>query len=214
MKIPENLLQEALQKAPGRHLMASRNPKHDFVIGDGASYYTNAFGAHYTLDLETGERRLSTVKDLEEFTLLADYYPTVDYIKPHILPQDVSKSIWEQEMALAMFKNAEKHLSLVALTPQGWRDVIKMSMIAAGGEEEFIKNPSFIDTGFNNVPPLKYTPEIIDMILECAKYKIPFDISTGALASGSSPVTLAGTIVQGIVENHAIVVLTQIVGPG
>ncbi|MHA2041001.1 MAG: trimethylamine methyltransferase family protein, partial [Candidatus Thorarchaeota archaeon] len=119
VKIPETLLQEALQKAPGRHLMASRNPKHDFVIGDGASYYTNAFGAHYTLDLETGERRLSTVKDLEEFTLLADYYPTVDYIKPHILPQDVSKSIWEQEMALAMFKNAEKHLSLVALTPQG-----------------------------------------------------------------------------------------------
>ena len=87
-------------------------------------------------------------------------------------------------------------------------------MIAAGGEEEFIKNPSFIDTGFNNVPPLKYTPEIIDMILECAKYRIPFDISTGALASASAPVTLAGTIVQGIVENHVIVVLTQLAGPG
>ncbi|MFX0053613.1 MAG: trimethylamine methyltransferase family protein [Promethearchaeota archaeon] len=214
VKIPESLLQDALQKSPGRHLMASRNPKYDFVIGDGASYYTNAFGAHYTIDLETGERRLSTLKDLEEFTLLADYFATVDYIKPNILPQDVSKTIWEQEMALAMFKSAEKHLSLVALTPQGWRDVIRMSMIVAGGEEEFIKNPSFIDTGFNNVPPLKYTPEIIDMILECAKYKIPFDISTGALASASAPVTLAGTIVQGIVENHVIVVLTQLVGPG
>ncbi|MFX1261175.1 MAG: trimethylamine methyltransferase family protein [Promethearchaeota archaeon] len=214
VKIPESLLQDALQKSPGRHLMASRNPKYNFVIGDGASYYTNAFGAHYTIDLETGERRLSTLKDLEEFTLLADYFPTVDYIKPNILPQDVSKTVWEQEMALAMFKNAEKHLSLVALTPQGWRDVIKMSMIAAGGKEEFIKNPSFIDTGFNNVPPLKYTPEIIDMILECAKYRIPFDISTGALASASAPVTLAGTIVQGIVENHVIVVLTQLVGPG
>jgi trimethylamine--corrinoid protein Co-methyltransferase len=214
VKIPESLLQDALQKSPGRHLMASRNQKYDFVIGDGASYYTNAFGAHYTIDLETGERRLSTIRDLEEFTLLADYYPTVDYIKPNILPQDVSKTIWEQEMALAMFKNAEKHLSLVALTPRGWRDVIKMSMIAAGGEEEFIKNPSFIDTGFNNVPPLKYTPEIIDMILECAKYRIPFDISTGALASASAPVTLAGTIVQGIVENHVIVVLTQLAGPG
>ncbi|MFW9800903.1 MAG: trimethylamine methyltransferase family protein [Candidatus Thorarchaeota archaeon] len=213
-KIPESLLHDMLQKSPRRHRMVARNPKYNFVIGDGKSYFTNAFGAHYTIDLETGERRLSTLKDLEEFTLLADYFPTVDYIKPNILPQDVSKTIWEQEMALAMFKSAEKHLSLIALTPDGWRDVIEMAMIYAGGEEEFIKNPAIIDTGFNNVPPLKYTAEIIDMILECAKYRIPFDISTGALASASGPVTLAGTIVQGIVENHAVVVLTQLVGPG
>ncbi|MFW9957793.1 MAG: trimethylamine methyltransferase family protein [Candidatus Odinarchaeota archaeon] len=213
-KIPEHLVREALLSCPRRHRLVARNPKYSLTVGDGKSYFTNAFGAHYTIDLETGERRLSTIRDLEEFTLLADYFPTVDYIKPNILPQDVSKSIWEQEMALAMFKSSEKHLSLVALTPTGWRDVISMAMIYAGGEEEFLRHPSLIDTGFNNVPPLKYTKEIIDMILECAKYRIPFDISTGALASASSPVTLAGTIVQGIAENHAIVVLTQLVGPG
>lgn len=214
VRIPEYLLNDTLQKCPRRHKLIARNHKYNLVIGDGKSYFTNAFGAHYTIDLETGERRLSTTKDLEEFTLLADYFPTVDYIKPNILPQDVSKTIWEQEMALAMFKNAEKHLSLVALTPDGWRDVIEMAKIYAGGEDEFIKNPSIIDTGFNNVPPLKYTREIIDMILECAKYRIPFDISTGLLSSASGPVTLAGTIVQGIAENHAIVVLTQLMGPG
>ncbi|MHA1963123.1 MAG: trimethylamine methyltransferase family protein [Candidatus Thorarchaeota archaeon] len=214
VKIPEYLIHDALQKSPRRHKLVARNPKYNIVIGDGASYFTNAFGAHYTIDLETGERRLSTIKDLEEFTLLADYFPTVDYIKPNILPQDVPKTVWEQEMALAMFKSAEKHLSLVALTPEGWRDVIEMAKIYVGGEDEFIKNPSIIDTGFNNVPPLKYTPEIIDMVLECAKYGIPFDISTGLLSSASGPVTLAGSIVQGIAENHAIVVLTQLIGPG
>jgi trimethylamine--corrinoid protein Co-methyltransferase len=214
VKISEALVNEALQKSPRRHKLVARNPKHSIVIGDGKSYFTNAFGAHYTIDLETGERRLSTVKDLEEFTLLSDYFPTVDYIKPNILPQDIPKTTWEQEMALAMFRSSEKHLSNVALTPEGWRDVIEMAKIYAGGEEEFRKNPSIIDTGFNNVPPLKYTREIIDMILDCAKNRIPFDISTGLLSSASGPVTLAGTIVQGIAENHAIVVLTQLVGPG
>jgi trimethylamine--corrinoid protein Co-methyltransferase len=214
VKIPEYLVNDALQKSPRRHKLIARNQKYNIVIGDGESYFTNAFGAHYTIDLDTGERRLSTIKDLEEFTLLADYFPTVDYIKPNILPQDIPKTTWEQEMALAMFKSSEKHLSLVALTPEGWRDVIEMAKIYAGGEDEFRKNPSIIDTGFNNVPPLKYTREIIDMILECAKYRIPFDISTGLLSSASGPVTLAGTIVQGIAENLAIVVLTQLMGPG
>jgi trimethylamine--corrinoid protein Co-methyltransferase len=214
VKIPEFLVHEALQKTPSRVLLKARNPKYNILVGDGNSYFTNGFGAYYTIDLETGQRRLSTLKDLEEFTLLADFFPTVDYIKPNIIPQDVPKAILEQKMTLAMFKNTEKHCSVISLTPEGFRDVIKMSMILASGEEDFLKNPSIIDAGFNNVPPLKYSAEIIEMILECAKYRIPFDISTGALASGSSPVTLAGTIVQGIAENHAIVVLTQLVGPG
>lgn len=213
-KIPEFLVREALKKTPSRVLLRARNPKYNLLIGDGNSYFTNGFGAYYTIDFETGQRRLSTLKDLEEFTLLADYFPTVDYIKPNIIPQDIPKGILELEMTLAMFKNTEKHCSVISLTPQGFRDVIKMSMELVGGEEEFLKSPSIIDAGFNNVPPLKYSQEIIEMILECAKYRIPFDISTGALASGSGPVTLAGTIVQGIAENHAVVVLTQLAGPG
>jgi len=213
-RFPEHLVQEALKKTPKRVLLKGRNPKHSVLIGDGKSYFTNAFGAHYTIDLDTGERRLSTLRDLEDFTLLSDYFPTVDYIKPNIIPQDVPKNILEQTMTLSIFKSAEKHCSVISLSPDGFRDVIRMSMILAGGEDEFMKNPSIIDAGFNNVPPLKYSKEIIDMILECARYRIPFDISTGALASASGPVTLAGTIAQGIAENHAIVVLTQLVGPG
>ncbi len=213
-KIPEYLVREALRKTPSRDLLRARNPKYNILIGDGNSYFTNAFGAHYTVDLETSERRPATLKDLDDFTLLSDYFPTVDYVKPNIMPQEISQDVLQQEMALSMFKNTEKHCSVLALTPEGFRDVIEMSKIYAGGEEEFIKNPSLIDTGFNNVPPLKYSKNIIDMVLECAKYGIPFDISTGALASASGPVTLAGMIVQGIAENHAVVVLTQLVGPG
>jgi len=213
-KFPEYLVREGLKKTPSRVLLKARNSKYDILIGDGNSYFTNGFGAYYTIDLETGQRRLSTLRDLEEFTLLSDYFPTVDYIKPNIIPQDLPKNILEQAMTLAEFKSAEKHCSVISLTSEGFRDVVKMSTILAGGEEAFLKNPSIIDAGFNNVPPLKYSEGIIEMILECAKYRIPFDISTGALASGSGPVTLAGTIVQGIAENHAIVVLTQLVGPG
>lgn len=214
VKIPEYLLRETLKKCPSRHQMTARNPKCNFVIGGGNSVLTNAFGAHYVNDLQTGQRRLSTVRDLDEFTRLSDYFDTVDYVKPNIMPQDVTQDVLQQTMALSMWKNTEKHCSFLAITPEGWRDVIEMAKAFVGGEEEFRKQPHLIDTGFNNVPPLKYTYEIVEMMLECAKYRIPFDISTGALASASGPVTLAGLIVQGTVENHAAVVLTELAGPG
>lgn len=213
-RIPEYLVREALTRAPSRHRMCSRDPKYDITIGDGESYFTNAFGAHYIFDLETGVRRLATLKDLDTFTILSDYYPTVDYVKPNIIPQDIPQDTLQQEMALSMFRNTEKHCSMFALTPEGFRDVIEMAKILVGGEDEFVANPAIIDTGFNNVPPLKYSSDIIEMVLECAKYRIPFDISTGALASASGPITLAGMLVQGIVENHAVLVLTELAGPG
>lgn len=212
--IPEYLVKETLRKTPSRHLFKAINPKYNILIGDGNSYFTNAFGAQCTYDLSTGQRRASTLRDLEEFTLLSDYFPTVDYIKPNIIPQEVSQDILEQTMALSMFKSSEKHLSFLAVTQEGFRDVIEMAKLYAGGEEEFLRNPSIIDTGLNNVPPLKYTANIIDIALECAKYRIPFDISTGALASASGPITLAGMVVQGVAENHAVLVLTELVGPG
>ena len=213
-KIPEYLVREGLKKTPSQVLLNARNPEYNLRIGGGRTHFTNAFGAHHTIDLETGQRRLATLKDLEKFTLLSDYFTTVDYVKPNIIPQDVPKAILEQSMALAQFKNTEKHCSPVALTLEGFRDVIRMAMVLAGGEEEFKKNPSIIDTGFNNVPPLKYSKEILDTILECARYRIPFDISSGALASASGPVTIAGTLVQGVAENFGALVLTQLAGPG
>jgi len=212
--IPEYLVKEAVRKTPSRHLFRAINPKFNILIGDGNSYFTNAFGAQCTYDFSTGQRRASTLKDLEDFTLLSDYFPAVDYIKPNIIPQEVPQDTLQQTMALSMFKNSEKHLSFLALTLEGFKDVIEMAKLYAGGEEEFLRHPSIIDTGLNNVPPLKYTANIIDIALECAKYKIPFDISTGALASASGPITLAGMVVQGVAENHAVLVLTELVGPG
>jgi len=214
VRFQEYLVRDALSKVPSHVLFDARNPKYNLRIGDGRPYFTNAFGADHTIDIETSERRPATLKDLEDFTLLSDYFWTVDYVKPNIIPQDVPKSILEQSMALAQFKYTEKHCSPVALTLQGWRDTIRMAVALAGGEEEFRKNPAIVDTGFNNVPPLKYSGEIVDLMLECARYRIAFDISSGALASASGPATVAGTLVQAIAENMGAVVLTQLAGPG
>jgi len=213
-RLPEYLVREAVRKVPSQVIFEARNPKYKLKIGGGRAHFTNAFGADHTIDLETGERRAATLKDLEEFTLLSDYFSTVDYVKPNIFPQDVPKSILEQSMALAQFKCTEKHCSPVALTLQGWRDTIRMAMVLAGGEEAFRRNPAILDTGFNNVPPLKYSREIVNLILECARYRIAFDISSGALASASGPATIAGTLVQAIAENMGALVLTQLAGPG
>lgn len=214
VRFPEYVVREAVKKVPSQVMLDARNPKYNLRIGGGRSYFTSSFGADHTIDLETGERRSATLRDLEQFTQLSDYFSSVDYVKPHVIPQDVPRPILEQSMALAQFKHTEKHSSPVALTLQGWRDTIRMAMALAGGEEEFRKNPAILDTGFNNVPPLKYSKEIVDLMLECARYRIAFDISSGALASASGPTTIAGILVQAIAENMGAVVLTQLAGPG
>jgi trimethylamine--corrinoid protein Co-methyltransferase len=128
-RIPEHLVKEALNRAPKRYSLTARNPHFNIELGDGTPHFTNAYGAHYTIDLETGQRRSATLKDLEDFTRLSDYFQTVDYIKSNIIPQDVPRNIVEQKTALAEFRSSEKHRSANSMTPEGFRDVIRMALV-------------------------------------------------------------------------------------
>ena len=74
-KIPSDLVEESMRKCPSVFKMAARNPKNDFVL-DGSHCYTCTDGVGLaTIDLETGERRGSTLKDVADSAKIVDYLP-------------------------------------------------------------------------------------------------------------------------------------------
>ncbi|MBU1914991.1 MAG: trimethylamine methyltransferase family protein, partial [Candidatus Thermoplasmatota archaeon] len=81
-KIPGNLVEESMKKCPSSFKMAARNPKNDFVL-DGKHCYTCTDGVGLaTIDLETGERRGSTLKDVADSAKVVDYLPMMHMYNP------------------------------------------------------------------------------------------------------------------------------------
>src|SRR5512136_761402 len=85
--------------------------------------------------------------------------------------------------------------------------------VVAGGEDELAKKPMAI---FDVCPssPLVWSDTACQNLLDCAKSEIPAEIIPAPQMGATSPVTLAGTLVQSNAEFLSGMVMSQIVRPG
>ncbi len=104
------------------------------MLGDGKVYFTNGFGATRVLDPNSNEPRTATLRDLENFTLIADALEHVHWVIPHIIPQDIPKEVCDRYMASAILSNTSKHCTLIPFSAEGLTDILEMAKIVAGGE--------------------------------------------------------------------------------
>jgi trimethylamine--corrinoid protein Co-methyltransferase len=63
-------------------------------------------------------------------------------------------------------------------------------------------------------PPLKWSHLTVQTLLECARSGLPAELVSMPLFGATSPVTLAGALVQHTAENLSGVVIHQLAGPG
>jgi trimethylamine--corrinoid protein Co-methyltransferase len=212
--LPEPLVEDALATTPHQFTFSARDAQHTLTLAEGRTYFTNGFGATYVLDGVTQARRVATVEDLARFTRLADYLPHVDYPLTHCIPQDVSKDLVGQYMALTMFANTVKHVYCPTFSLAGARDFMEMAAIVLGGDEALRRNPTFINSMICPTSPLQYSADAAARLMAFSRSRVPFGIWSAPLAGATGPATLAGTVVVQNAEVLAGVVLAQLVGPG
>ena len=93
------------------------------------------------------------------------------------------------------------------------RVIRDMLAVVAGGEKMLQEKPIAV-VAINPSSPLGLTEIVAENLVFCAEHKIPAMLIPIPLAGGSSPVTLAGTLVQHTAEVLGSLVVSQIVAPG
>lgn len=212
--LPESLVAEALARAPSRFVFEARDSSHRLDLAEGSTYFTNGFGATYVLDVESRERRVATLEDLARFTRLADSLSHVDYPITQCIPQDVSKGLVGQYMALTMLANTVKHVYCPTFSLDGALDFMEMAAIVLGGEEALRQHPTFINSMICPTSPLQYSADAAARLMAFSRARVPVGLWSAPLAGATGPATLAGTVVVQNAEVLAGLVLAQLVGPG
>jgi len=93
------------------------------------------------------------------------------------------------------------------------RVIRDMLVVVAGGEKILQEKPIAV-VATNPSSPLGLTEIVAENLVFCSEHKIPAMLIPMPLAGGSSPVTLAGTLVQHTAEVLGSLVVSQIVAPG
>ncbi|MFX1316242.1 MAG: trimethylamine methyltransferase family protein, partial [Promethearchaeota archaeon] len=128
-------------------------------------------------------------------------------------PNDLSYITIHVHCIYQWAKNTRKPYGLGCLGKLASTDMMKMTAMIVGGEEELIKRPRLV--GFMNpTSPLHLPILMTNGFSVFTKYKQPTIVAPEALAGASAPVTLAGLLTQTNAEILGSIVLSQIYNPG
>lgn len=217
-KIPEKVVNDAVKKAPKAITLGARDPKRDLKIPVERFPFVSTGGVTvFMTDLETGERRKATSRDLADFARLTDAMDPVDAFWPIVTTSDVAAHAQFANELWVSLQNTTKHiLGSAGSGTLGIPDAktqIALGALVAGGPEKLKKRPLFSVLSCI-VPPLVFEKGAVEAQVEYARAGIPIISMSMCMGGMTAPVTLAGTILTLNIENLASLVVTQTAAPG
>ena len=211
--VPPTLVAEARRTAPTRFTVYDRAGGPAMDVGGRNAYFGNGSDLMYLYDLETGERRLSTLDDVTVTARLCDALPDIDFVMSGAYPHDMEAQQAYPEQFRAMVAATAKPLVMTAGGVETVEPMWRMACAVRGGADELRAKPYFVM--YNQpVSPLKHPFETVDKLLFCADRGIPSTYCPSPIAGGTAPITTAGQVTLGIAEALFGLVLQQLRAPG
>ncbi len=213
LRMPSYLPEQALKSAPRQIALYDQKGNKVIPLVDGNPFYGTGSDTTFTMDVETGERRRTVLKDTANFAKLVDGLENIDFAMSMSNPEDVPvENIYVYAFA-EMVKNTNKPLCFIA---DSGKDIAKIHQIAcaiAGGEDELRRKPFLLNYS-EAISPLRFPEYVLDRLIFCAQKGIPICFPSGSNAGGGAPITLAGAMALGIAENLVGLVIHQMYGKG
>ena len=212
LTFPTSMTKDAIKKVPRYSKSYARDPKNDLVF-DGEHTFAHCEGGNpNTYDLDTGQTRMSTYKDLTEFARIMDALDNCHSCGNVVVATDVHPNLIVLKTMEALIKNTSKCVSSYALKKQEADALYRMWCAVAGGEEELRKRPMCALYGSPS-SPLTYDEHVCDVMIRASEKGVPVDLVPCPISGGTAPLTLAGGLAQQNAEVLAGLMILQTVEP-
>jgi len=209
-RIPRDIVERALKLAPSSFTLYDRRGKPYAVVGEGVTRFNPGSAATKILDYESGVLRNPTIKDLEQVARLTDYLSNIELQSTAVVPSDVPEELRDRVRLYVLLKQPIKPVVTGAFTVDGVHDVVRMMEIVIGDPAE--KPYAIFDVCPS--PPLKWSYVTCQNLLDCARRRVPVEVVPMPQLGATSPVTIAGALVQHHAEALSGLVLAQLANPG
>src|SRR5512143_2512925 len=214
VRVKGDVIEEALKKCPPIFPLAARDPQQDLPL-DGNHVYLGTDGCGVeVLDLETGQKRTSCLRDVEEIVRIADATEEVAFHWVAVSAQDTPVESRGLHEIKAIWENSTKHVQTESIyKAREAQAAIEMAALITGGKEALRKRP-VLSLMQCTAPPLGHDAGSVDAALLAAEAGIPTGFMTMAACLTTGPATMAGNLAVGNAEVVAGTALLQLAFPG
>jgi len=188
----EDIINNALSAAKGSHRVYNREGSSCKIFGDGNLLFTSGACA-IKKRISNGNYKETSLKDLENFTILHDHLGSIDIIHTAVDANDVDQNRLRTAMAGVVFKNTDKPCWFLASHPRVAEKIFRMGITIRGSEDDLRKKPFFrIACAPNSV--LGFSKDEIETLLRCSELGIPTDCEHYPIMGLTAPLSVTAAL--------------------
>ena len=211
---PRKIVEEMVAHAPAEFILCSRDGKNDLHLGSDRVYAGTGGSAIKVLDLDTGQVRQGLLKDIYNVARLVDQLDNIHFFQRCVVPHDVPIEYYDVNSLFAPMLGTTKPIMFGCDLEKGLKDAVELASIVVGGRDKLRKNPIFSIAACMIISPLKFCTQSVKNVCEAARQMVPIAISSAPMSGSTSPMTMAGTLVQTHAEELAGITVHQLTNPG
>jgi len=212
---PVGMVEDTIAGACQQFTLYGRDSKYDIEVGGDRVYFGTGGAAVQTLDLDSHVYRAASLKDLYDFTRLADTLDNVSWFTRCCVATDVP-DIHDLDIntAYALLRGTKKPVGTSFTLASSVNPIIDMFDTALGGEGAFKERP-FCKAHISPViSPLRYGEDAFDVALACIERGMPLNNIVAAQSGATSPATIAGMLSATLAETLAALLMVNVFAPG
>ncbi len=215
LKFPRHLVEDIIQQIPKRATIYGRAPGRDVEVGAGVTHYSTGGLAVQMVDIETGDYRPSTLRDLYDCARLVDNLPNIHFFNRTCVPNEIEDlRTYDLAIAHACATGTTKPIAIGFNDPSHVDDCVWIFDQILGGEGRFRDRPFAICNSCAVVPPLTFGADNTKVAMKAARAGFPVNMINAAQSGATAPAALAGTLVQSVAETLAGMAMVQLSAPG
>ncbi|MHB8054826.1 MAG: trimethylamine methyltransferase family protein [Candidatus Aminicenantales bacterium] len=213
IRLSRRLVERSLVSTPASIELFDRSGTRSYRIGGDDVHFDPGSSGTRILDYAGGRERKPDTADLVKVARLTEALSHLDFQSTALVAADVPGEIADDyRLYLALLYSA-KPVVTGTFRVSGFRPMFEMLCAVRGGAEALKEKPLAIFDACPS-PPLRWSRLTSQSLIDCARAGIPSELISMGMTGATSPATIAGTLVQHVVENLAGLTLAQLAQPG
>jgi trimethylamine--corrinoid protein Co-methyltransferase len=214
VRFPRTVVEKYRKMIPAAFTFHGRDPKFDRTIPRDSPVIVTASSAPNIIDTVTGRERRAESGDIAQIAHLINELPGYDMFSISTLAEDAPPDQFTISRLYPAIKYCLKPIRVTTTDHKDTLSMMKMAYLVAGGEEAYKEHPFLTHHYCPTVSPLTMDHLSTENVIFFASEGLPVYPTIVPNAGLTSPMSMAGTLVQGNAEFLATAVLMQMVKEG
>ncbi len=214
VRFPRTVVEKYRKLVPPSFTFHGRDPKFDRTIPQDSPVIVTASSAPDIIDPETGKERRAESKDIARIAHLINELPGYDIFSISTLADDAPGDQFTVSRLYPSIKYCLKPIRVTTTNMKDTLSVMEMAYLVAGGEEAYKQHPFLTHHYCPVVSPLTMDHLSTENVMFFAQQGLPVYPTIVPNAGLTSPMSMAGTLVQGNAEFLSALMLMQMTKEG